>query len=521
MDKEVKYDHLSEDEQLLASLGYKQELKRTWNSFSNFAISFSIISILSGCFTTFGQAWNNGGPVAISIGWPVISIFILLIGLSLAEMTSAYPTSGGIYYWASKLGGVKAGFFTGWLNLIGTIAITSSVVYGAATFLNILVSVLSPEFSSRFFMGEAIYQQFFWFAIIMAMVTLFNTFSSHIQAWLSDISVFWHIIGVLLIVAILLITPSEHQDLKWIFTNKVNNSGFSGKGVYWFYVLPLGFLLTQFTITGYDASAHMSEETQYASNAAAKGIWKSIFYSAMGGYVLLLCLLSVATKPDIVNSFDTAVNPYGAGSVITILIHSLTPAMFKLVLMISVAGQLFSSSACLTDCSRMFYAFSRDGAIPGYKTWSKLNRHHVPVNAVMITALIGIIMTLPALWKSPRGIPTAFFAVVSIGVIGLYLAFLIPIWYRWKAGISFKQGTWNLGKHYKWINLLAMIEIVVVCTYFILPFEPAAVPGNKEFTWVAFNYAPLLVGTTLVILWIWWELSVKKWYNGPVRTIGS
>src|SRR6202050_3792826 len=136
----------SSDERLLATLGYKQELRRTWSGFSNFAISFSVISILSGCFTTFSQAWNNGGPIAIAIGWPVISVFILIIGLCLAELASAYPTSGGIYWWASKLGGAKAGFYTGWLNFIGLLAVNASVVYGAATFLNITLGAYAQEY---------------------------------------------------------------------------------------------------------------------------------------------------------------------------------------------------------------------------------------------------------------------------------------------------------------------------------------------------------------------------------------
>ena len=135
----------SKEEVLLASLGYKQELSRSWSGFSNFAISFSVISILSGCFTTFSQAWNNGGPIAIAIGWPLISIFILVIGFSMAELASAYPTSGGIYWWAAKLGGPKAGFFAGWLNLIGLFAIKASVAYGAATFLNIILGTYSEE----------------------------------------------------------------------------------------------------------------------------------------------------------------------------------------------------------------------------------------------------------------------------------------------------------------------------------------------------------------------------------------
>src|SRR5277367_3951317 len=126
---------LGADEQRLAELGYKQELRRGWSSFSNFAISFSIISVLAGCFTSYGAAFNSGGPVAISIGWPVISLFILCVAFSMSELASAMPTAGGIYYWSSKLGGPGWGWFTGWFNLIGLIAVVASVAYAAATFL--------------------------------------------------------------------------------------------------------------------------------------------------------------------------------------------------------------------------------------------------------------------------------------------------------------------------------------------------------------------------------------------------
>ena len=124
----------SDDERRLADLGYKQELTRSWSGFSNFAISFSIISILSGCFTTFAQAWNNGGPVAISVGWPIIASLIMIIGLTMAELVSAMPTAGGIYYWALNLGKPSHGWITGWLNLIGLVTVTAGVDYGFANF---------------------------------------------------------------------------------------------------------------------------------------------------------------------------------------------------------------------------------------------------------------------------------------------------------------------------------------------------------------------------------------------------
>src|SRR5580698_8726270 len=141
---------LTSDEQRLAELGYAQELKRGWSSFSNFAISFSIISVLAGCFTTFGQAFNNGGPVAISIGWPLISVMILAVAFSMSELASAMPTAGGIYYWASKLGGPGWGWFTGWFNLIGLVAVTASVDYVAAQFVQYLLSLFDVHFIFNF-----------------------------------------------------------------------------------------------------------------------------------------------------------------------------------------------------------------------------------------------------------------------------------------------------------------------------------------------------------------------------------
>ncbi len=173
----------------------------------------------------------------------------------MAELASAYPTSGGIYWWASKLGGPRAGFFTGWLNFIGLLAVNASVAYGAAVFLNITLGTCMPAYAQSFLNGEMIYQQFFWFVMVMLLITVLNCFSSSMQARFNNISVWWHVFGVAVIISILFFTPAEHQSIQWIFTERINNSGFGNGVTYWLFVLPLGFLLTQYTITGFDASA--------------------------------------------------------------------------------------------------------------------------------------------------------------------------------------------------------------------------------------------------------------------------
>src|SRR6476469_8905917 len=201
--------HLNDDEQRLAELGYKQELNRSWSGFSNFAISFSIISILAGCFTTFFAGWNNGGPAAIAWGWPILSLFILVIGLCMSELVSAFPTSGGIYWWASKLGGVKAGYYTGWLNLIGLLAIDASVAYGCATFFDLTLDTYSTSWAK----GYSLTRVFVIFLVILVLVALINIFSSHLLAILNNISVWWHVAGASAVVLILMFAPSHHASL--------------------------------------------------------------------------------------------------------------------------------------------------------------------------------------------------------------------------------------------------------------------------------------------------------------------
>ncbi|MFG1829008.1 amino acid permease [Micromonospora chersina] len=499
---------MDDDARRLAELGYKQELHRKWSGFSNFAISFSIISILAGCFTTFGQAWNNGGPVAISWGWPLISLFILIIGFCMAELVSAYPTAGGIYWWAATMGRPVHGWFTGWLNLIGLVAVTASVDYGCATFLNLTLSALFDGWA-----GTA-HQTFGLFVVILALHGLINIYGHHVIDVLQNVSVWWHVAGAAAVVLILVLVPDDHQSFKFVFTERFNNSGFgdgdTGGLTFWFYVLPLGFLLTQYTITGFDACAHVSEETRGASKAAAQGLWRSIFYSAVGGWILLLAFLFAATDVDAINS--------AGGFSGAIFESALTPFFFKAVIIISTIGQFFCGMSCVTSMSRMAYAFSRDRAVPGWRLWSRVDRNGTPVNAIIAATLAGLVLTLPALYQK-AGVPVAFYAVVSVAVIGLYLSFLIPIFLRLRMGDRFVPGPWTLGRRYKLLGWIAVIEIAIISVYFVLPIVPAGVPGNAEFTWTAVNYAPLAIGGVLLGVAIWWYASARKWFTGPRRTV--
>jgi amino acid transporter len=504
----------SRDEQRLAELGYKQSLNRAWSGFSNFAISFTIISILAGCFTTYGQAWNNGGPIAISWGWPLISIPILIIGFCMSELVSAYPTAGGIYWWAGRLGGPVWAWFTGWFNLIGLAAVVASVDYACATFLNVVlglyeVNILGVNFGDEVHILQEV---FLLFALILLVHTAVNIRRTHLLSLVNSVSVWWHVLGVAAIVLVLIIVPDTHQSLDFVFTERINNSGFSD-GMYWFYVLPLGFLLTQYTITGFDASAHISEETHGAAESAAKGVWRSIFYSAVIGWIVLLAITFAVTNVDGANE--------ALGFSPTLLTEALGTGWGKFVLIISVVGQLFCGAACLTSASRMCYAFSRDKGF-GHRASgviSRVNEERVPIYAVLAMAAAALIITLPALKGNGENVPFAFFAVVSITVIGLYIAYVIPIFLRWRMGDDFEPGPWTNGRKYRWMNIFATFWVGLITIIFCLPFTPAAVPWNDEFNWESFNYAPLTVGAVVLFAALTWFGSARKHFTGQVREI--
>src|ERR671919_1659840 len=304
----------TDDEQQLAELGYKQELTRAWSGFTNFAISFTIISVLAGTFTTFAFAWQNGGPIAASIGWPVLCAFVLMVAFSMAELTSRYPTAGGPYWWAHDLGGKGWSWMTGWFNIVGLIGIVASVAYGCAFFLFNLLGLYSVDiFGVNFGDTEHILSEtWLLFFIIMFLYTLVNIFADRILALMNNISVGWHLLGVAIIIGLLVFVPDDHQSTSFVFGERLNESGTLGGDTgglgFWFLVAPVGFLLAMYTQTGYDASAHTAEETRGAAVSAAQGVWRSVFWSAVIGWFVLLALLFAATDVEAVNEAGGASN---------------------------------------------------------------------------------------------------------------------------------------------------------------------------------------------------------------------
>jgi amino acid transporter len=271
-----------DDEATLAALGYKQELHRGMSGFSNFAVSFSIISVLSGCITTFYLGMDAGGPVAITLGWPLVGIFVLCVALAMAEICSSYPTAGGLYFWAGRLAlrsKRQWAWYVGWFNFLGEVAVTAAIDYGAAiTWMALLNLVFGTEVTLT--------STFVAFIVIIGLHGLLNTFGVNLVRVLSNVSAWWHLGGVAVIVLVLAFVPDKHQSLSWVFTSTANETGFSNP----LYAFLIGLLLAQYTFTGYDASAHIAEETKGAAIEAPKGIVRSVWVSIIAGWVLLVAV---------------------------------------------------------------------------------------------------------------------------------------------------------------------------------------------------------------------------------------
>ncbi|WP_328744066.1 amino acid permease [Streptomyces sp. NBC_00285] len=478
---------LVDDDAVLAGLGYESVLARRMGPFGNFAISFSVISILSGCMTLYGFGLNTGGPAVIMWGWVGVGLMVLLLGMSLAEVTSAYPTSGGLYYMAHRLGGPRWAWVTGWLNLLGLLGAIAGIDYGAATFVGAFANLQwgftpTPE------------KTMVVFAAILLLHALLNVAGVRLVSLLNSVSVWWHLVGVAVIVGVLTLAPADHQSADFMFTTFNNDTGFSNG----LYVTALGLLLAQYTFCGYDASSHLSEETTQAQTSAPRGIVRSIWVSWIAGFILLAGLTSSIQDYAGTQTSATGVPP----AQIFLDVVGLSGA--KALLLIVIVAQLFCGNAETAAASRMVFAFSRDGAVPFAATWRRVStRTKTPVAAVWLSVGVALVLAAPSLYS-----PTAYAAVTAINVIGITPAYAIPVFLRLRAGDRFEPGLWNLGRWSKPIGWTAVTWVGVVTVLFCLP-------QVSPITTSSFNYAGVALIAVLTLAWILWITQGRRNYRIP------
>jgi amino acid transporter len=470
--KPTKENQQAIDRKQLHGLGYAQQLFRDMGGFSNFAIAFSIISILTGAVTLYGYGLTSGGPLVMGLGWIVVTLFTLPVAVGLAELASAYPTAGAMYHWSSFLGGRGWGWFTGWFNFTGQLAATAGIGYGCASF-----------FVPLFGMEETTTNVLIVYALILLSHGLLNHFGVRIVAWLNDFSAWYHIAGVIILVAALVLFAPK-QDVGFLFKSGFTKTEFP----YWWAFL-LGLLQAQWTYTGYDASAHVTEETVAPSRNAPWGIFLSVAVSAVFGYIMLV---AVTLSIQDLDAAAAASNPY-----IYIIETALGGAFGKAILWMVTIAMWFCGLSSVTSNSRMIFAFARDGGIPFSKWWSSVStKYRTPAGAIWLAIVLAFV---GAIYSG------AYSVIVSISTIGLYVSYGIPIFLGLRArrnGNWKQRGPWHLGKWSSFNAIIAILWVLFICVLFVVP--PNQLTG--------YTFAGLVVG---LLLYYWF--SVRHWFKGPKR----
>jgi amino acid transporter len=501
-----------DDARDLARLGYSQQLFREMGGFSNFAVSFSVISILTGAVLLFGYGLKFAGPVANSIGWPLVSLFTLTVAMSMAEIASAYPTAGGLYFWAFRLGGRTWAWVTAWLNMIGQVSITAGINVAAAIYI---IGIFTREPKSWWF-------QLGVMVLILVPQVAINLWGIRLTARLSDISAWWHIGGVLLIALALTLFGKHHNPASFLFAWKPVAHGaeiaaapltvgdlsirsplfrlFPSLTTLYTAAPPLLFfalamLQAQWTFTGYDASAHLAEETVMARRNTAWGIVLSVGVSAIAGYVMLMVLTWCIPFGDVPG---TANDPY---PVLHIISRNLAPLLANTIAVVIGVAMWLCGVSSVTSMGRMWYAFARDDGMPGSRWLKRVSgRHGTPATAIMVTSALSILVCVYA---------AAWFVVTSISTICLYLAYGIPVVLNLRnrlrgAGecMSPEVAAWSLGRASPIINAVAVLWIVIITIVFMLP-------PNELVLWTM-----LAVSVALTAIW---TLFARRHFNGPAN----
>jgi amino acid transporter len=470
---------MSDDPEALSALGYRQELRRDVSAFQNFALSFSVISVLTGAVTLYTHGLKWGGPVVMTVGWPLVVVGTLCVAVSLAELASAFPTAGALYHWASILGGPGAGWTTAWLNTVGQFAITAGIDYGLAEFLAPLLGWPSDHSHVLpLFVG------------LLVSHAWLNHVGVGVVAKLNVVSAWYHVVGVVVVVgAVLLLAP--RQPVSFLLEGVTPPTGAWTPG----FVVAL--LQAAWTFTGYDASAHASEETHDAARNAPKGILTAVLASAVAGWVLILGVtLATPSLPEAL----------AAPNAFLFILEASLGRVGTALVWVCVGAMWFCGLASVTSNSRMLWAFARDGGLPGSKWLAAVSpRFQTPHVATWVSAgcaLLVVLLSIGIGRVSQQAAADALSTVTAVSTVALYLSYGLPIamalWAR-RRGWP-RQGPFSVGRAGPWFNVLSLGWLTAAVVVMSLP--PSGVVG----------LAMLLVGAALATAWFG---GVRRRFKGP------
>ena len=485
----------SEDMKVLHGMGYAQELERRMSQFSNFAVSFSIICILSGGINSLAQATSGAGGAAIGIGWPLGCFVSLVFAVAMAQISSAYPTAGGLYHWGSILGNTFTGWLTAWFNLLGLVTVLGAINVG--TYYFFMGAFGTPYLG----LEDSTTVRIIFLAIITGLQALVNHMGIGLTAKLTDFSGYL-IFATSIILAIVCLAAADSYEIGRLFTF-ANYSGEAGANVWptnsatWVFLL--GLLLPIYTITGYDASAHTSEETLKAAHSVPRAMIGSVLWSALFGYIMLCSFVLMLPSMDEAAAQGWNVFFWG-------MEQQVHPVIKDILYLAIFVAQWLCGLATVTSVSRMIFAFSRDKGLPGSKALAKVSpTYRTPVAAIWTGSILAVLFV----WGSSLvsiGETPVYTIVVACTVIFLFFSFTIPIalgLLAWGTAKWDKMGPFDMGEGT--FKLFAVLSIIAMILIFVLGIQP---PND----WALY----ITVGFLIVTAIVWFGFEARRFQGPPI-----
>ena len=486
-EEEEKDRTLADDEVTLKSMGYAQELARRMSGFSNFAISLSIICILAGCITSFQVGFCSAGGASIGLCWPLVCLFSLMVALTMGQVASAFPTAGGLYHWASILGGKGWGWITAWFNLAGLVTVLAAINAGTYDFI---VGAFQLDTGARPAVVKAV-----GVSAITLSQAMFNHRGIRLTTLLTDFSG-WLILGVSALLTAFLLWKAPGLQLGRLVTF-TNYTGDPGSGIFprtesvaWAFAL--GSLLPAYTITGFDASAHTSEETVGAAVNVPKGIVRSVLVSSVFGWVLLIAI--VLAIPDM-----NAAAAQGGGVVPWTLRQALSPVLAQAFFVGIGVAQYLCGLATVTSASRMAYAFARDGGLPCSGALRSVSAaHKTPAIAIWVISILAILFMIFIPYET----------IAAVCAVFLYISYVLPtaIGFFAHGRTWTSMGPWQIGR---WYRPLAALSVIGCLFLIVIGMQPP----NQQAVWI--------VGGAVALLGLAWFGFVRRRFQGPPATVLS
>ncbi|KAE9973205.1 hypothetical protein BLS_003726 [Venturia inaequalis] len=495
-------DHIADaDEEILGALGYKQEFKRDLTWIESFSVSFSVLGLLPSIASTLSYNLAYSGQAGSVWGWIVAGILIQSVVFGMAELCSSMPTAGGLYYAAAVLApegwGPFASWCVGWSNFLGFATGPCSVNYAMASMVLAAAQILHEDY---------VVKQWHTYLLFLSILLIQGGLTIQATKFLGHMNIIGTILNVIVLVVFIIWLPvasintPKFNDNKTVWVNMENGTEWP---VGWSFIM--GFLSVIWTMSGYDTPFHLSEECSNANIAGPRAI---VMTGQLGLYLGFAIILVIAyTVKDVA---DVVSGPYGqpmASLCVQVLGRKPGLAMFAL----NILAQFFVGQGCTIASSRVIFAYSRDGAIPGSRWWKQVNKHtHTPVNSVWFVLSIAALLGLLGFAS-----PVAIGAVFSIGAIGQYIAFVTPLGLKlFFAGDNFKPGPWNLGKWSQPVSAVAVGWLLLIIPALCFPAFKGA--GLNALT---MNYTCLIYGGCMLFALTYYAVSARHWFKGPLVNV--